>query len=187
MAVKNEYRDWLKQDLGDLIDALELPDLNKRFLRSRWLDQVLWMEGRADHARNRYYLLRLTTIILGLIIPVLVGLNIEGQPALLLRYAIVVMGLLVAVSGALEEFFRYGERWRHYRHTVEWLKIEGWRFFQLSDPYGEFKNHASAYVKFADRVEEIIRRDVSVYISEIVRAKEGMEAKKDSQQGQATI
>jgi hypothetical protein len=175
---KNAYREWLKQDLGALIDALDLPDLNKRFLRSRWLDQVLWMEGRADHARTRYYLSRLTAIILGLIIPVLVGLNIEGESALLLRYAIVVMGLLVAVSAALEEFFRYGERWRHYRHTVEWLKIEGWRFFQLSDPYRN-QTHAEAYPVFADRIEDIIRRDVNVYVSEIVRPKQENQKKDD--------
>ena len=46
MARTNAYREWLKQDLGALIDALELPDLNKRFLRSRWLEKqrrVRWV------------------------------------------------------------------------------------------------------------------------------------------------
>ena len=92
---------------------------------------------------------------------------------------IVILGLLVAVSGALEEFFRYGERWRHYRQTVEWLKIEGWRFFQLSDPYRKFTTHAEAYSDFAGRVEDVIRRDVNVYVSEIVRTKEEKEDKSD--------
>ena len=178
---KNAYREFLKQDLGGLIDALELTDLQKRFLRSRWLDQVLWMEGRADHARNRYYLFRLTTIILGVIIPVLVGLNIEGPIGAILRYGIVVLGLLVAITASLEEFFRYGERWRHYRQTVEWLKIEGWRFFQLSDPYRKYKTHPEAYPIFADRVEDLLRQDVNVYVSEIVRSKEGKEADKEEE------
>jgi hypothetical protein len=168
---KNAYREFLKQDLGGLIDALDLTDLQKHFLHSRWLDQVLWMEGRADSARTRYYVFRLTAIILGVVIPVLVGLNIQGTPGEILRYGIVVLGLLVAVSGALEEFFRYGERWRHYRQTVEWLKIEGWRFFQLSDPYRKYKTQAEAYPIFADRIEDLIRQDVNVYVSEIVRSK----------------
>lgn len=183
MAPKSAYSDWLKQDLGGLIDALDLTDIQKHFIRSRWLDQVLWMEGRADHARTRYYVFRLTAIILGVIIPVLVGLNIEGPMAVVLRYIIIVFGLLVAISAALEEFFRYGERWRHYRQTVEWLKIEGWRFFQLSDPYSKYKTHTNAYTNFADRVEDIIRRDVNVYISEIVREKEGKEQDKGSASG----
>jgi hypothetical protein len=183
MARKNEYREWLKQDLGGLIDQIkELDDLQKHFLRSRWLDQVLWMEGRADHARNRYYLFRLTTIILGVIIPVLVGLNIEGPIGAILRYGIVVLGLLVAITASLEEFFRYGERWRHYRQNVEWLKIEGWRFFQLSDPYRKLKTHAEAYPVFTDRIEDIIRRDVNVYVSEIVRSKEEKEEEKGGAQ-----
>ena len=180
MADKNAYREFLKQDLGGLIDALALSDLQKHSLRSRWLDQVLWMEGRADHARNRYYLFRLTTIILGVIIPVLVGLNIEGPIGAILRYGIVVLGLLVAITASLEEFFRYGERWRHYRQTVEWLKIEGWRFFQLSDPYRKNEAHAKAYPVFADRIEDILRRDVNVYISEIVRPRE---EKEEDQEG----
>ena len=180
MTSNSVYRNWLKQDLGGLIDALDLTDLQKHFIRSRWLDQVLWMEGRADQARTWYYIFRLTTIILGVIIPVLVGLNIVGQMGTVLRYVIVVIGLLVAISAALEEFFRYGERWRHFRQTVEWLKIEGWRFFQLSDPYLKYKTHTDAYIDFADRVEDIIRRDVNVYISELVRTKEGKEQDKAS-------
>src|SRR5512146_1694050 len=152
MAAKNAYREWLKQDLGSIIDALDLSDLEKHFIRSRWLDQVMWMESKADAARTWHYVFLLAVIIL-----VLVGLNIEGMPGLILRYIIVVVGLLVAISAALEEFFHYGERWRHYRQTVEWLKIEGWRFFELSDPYREYKTHANAYTHFGDRVEDIIR------------------------------
>ena len=178
---KNAYREFLKQDLGSLIEALtDLSDLQRHFLRSRWLDQVLWMEGRADSARTWYYVLRLTAIILGVLIPVLVGLNIEGGLGTALRYGIVVLGLLVAISAAVEEFFRYGERWRHYRQTVEWLKIEGWRFFQLSDPYRKHEAHAKAYPVFADRIEDILRRDVNVYISEIVRPRE---EKEEDQEG----
>ena len=41
MAEQNDYRKWLKKDLGTLIEALDLPDLQKHFLQSRWLDQVL--------------------------------------------------------------------------------------------------------------------------------------------------
>jgi hypothetical protein len=184
MARKNAYREFLKQDLGGLIDALELTDLQKRFLRSRWLDQVLWMEGRADGARTKYYVFRLTAIMLGVVIPVLVGLNIEGSIGVMLRYVIVVLGLLVAISAALEEFFRYGERWRHYRQTVEWLKIEGWRFFQLSDPYRRYKTHAEAYPSFANRTEDLIRQDVNVYVSEIVRSKEEKEEKEGKTEAQ---
>ncbi len=63
MPTESSYREYLKQDLDELIDRLDLDDLKKRFMRSRWLDQVLWMEGRADRTREWYYRLRLATII----------------------------------------------------------------------------------------------------------------------------
>ena len=31
-------------------------------MKSRWLSQMLWLENRAQQNRNRYYLLRLSTI-----------------------------------------------------------------------------------------------------------------------------
>lgn len=168
------YLEWLRSDLGELIDALRLTDLRKRMLKSRWLDQVVWIEARANRARNWYYGLRLTAIIGGILIPICVTVS---QVSSLKRGAWVATGLgtLVAIASAVEEFFHYGERWRNYRNTVELLKIEGWQFFQLSGPYNRRKSHTHAYEKFAARVEEIIHRDVQIYISEVVGEREAQQ------------
>jgi hypothetical protein len=180
MPRQNAYHQWLKKDLGTLIDALELSDLQKHFLRSRWLDQVIWMEGRADNARNWHYRLRLTVIIGGVIIPALVSLNtpalmelnLGGGIAQLVGCITFGLSLMVALSAAVEQFFNYGERWRHYRRMVETLKIEGWQFFQLSGPYHRYKSHREAYPVFAARTEETNQHDVESYITNIVREKE---------------
>lgn len=173
MAEQQSYQDWLKQEFGALIDGLEITELQKRFMRSRWLDQVLWMEGKANKARDRYYFLRLTAIIGGVIVPALVSLNVQGQAAAWARWGVFVISLLVAISVAVEEFFRYGDRWRHYRRTVESLKTEGWRFFQLTGSYKRDQTHAAAFNDFAAVVEEINQQDVQTYISQIVVAKQG--------------
>ena len=172
MAKQNPYRAWLKEDLGGLIEALDLNGLQKHFLRSRWLDQVLWMEGRAEHARDWYYRLRLTTIIGGVIIPALVSLNFGGGTVAIVGWVAFFVSLLVATSAAVEEFFHYGERWRHYRQTVEALKNEGWQFLQLSGPYRRHESHAQAYRAFAARVEDISRLDVEPYITNVAREKQ---------------
>lgn len=164
MAEKNSYEQFLKQELGSLIDAIDLSDLQKRFLHSRWLDQVLWMESSANRARDWYYRLRLATIIGGVLIPAFVSFN---PP--IFRYLSIILGLVVAISAAVEEFFHFGERWRHYRRTVELLKIEGWKFFQLTGSYARYKSHAEAYPVFATRAEEIIQSDVEAYITEVVK------------------
>ena len=76
----------------------------------------------------------------------------------------------MALSAAVEEFFHYGERWRHYRHTVEALKSEGWQFFQFSGPYADM-THVRAYPAFAARVEELSREEVETYITQVFKEK----------------
>ena len=80
--------------------------------------------------------------------------------------------LFRALPAAIEGFFRYGERWRHYRSIVERLKIEGWQFFQLSGQYRRQGTHAAAYPAFAARIEDILQSDVQQYITQIVRERE---------------
>ncbi len=168
----SSYRDSLRQDLGSLIDSLELDDIQRQFLRSRWLDQVLWMEGRADQARRCYYALRLVAAIGGVVVPTLVSLSASGTTGSVLRGVTIGLSLAVAASLALEELMRFGERFRHYRRTVELLKSEGWQFLQLTGPYRRRSTHHDAYPSFAGRVEGIIQPSVEVYITDVVAEKE---------------
>ena len=193
MAVKNSYIEKLKQDLGLLIDKCELDDVQKHFLHSRWLDQVAWMESKASSDQRRYYLLRMATIIGGIIVPAFVSLNVgNATTSSVIRWTVFVISLLVAISGAMEGFFRYGDRWRHYRQSVEALKTEGWQFIQQVGGYpkDQFANHAAAYSKFAGRVEDLLQREVGVYVTEVVvpkKAKEqGVEDGATSQQASST-
>ena len=157
------YDDRLKQEFGTIIDSLDIDDRQKQFLRARWLDQVVWMEGKAKSTQTYYYLLRLITIIVGVLVPVLIGLDV---PACITAP----LAVSVAMSAAVEEFFHYGERWRHYRNTVELLKSEGWNFFQRIGQYRDFPSDAEACQAFVTQVEQIIRLDVEKYITEVVRA-----------------
>ena len=167
-AAAQSYEDWLKQDLGSVIDSLSLEEVQRHFLRSRWLDQVLWMEGRAGHARRRYYALRLTAALGGVVVPTLVSLNPDGDAGTVVRGLSIALSLLVALAVAVEELMRFGERFRHYRSAVEQLKSEGWQFFQLTGPYRRHDTHQSAYRSFAARVEGIIQPSVEVYVTEVL-------------------
>nr|WP_277882016.1 DUF4231 domain-containing protein [Leptolyngbya sp. FACHB-541] len=158
-------------------------------MRSRWLDQILWMEGRAGRARDLYYRLRLTTIVGGVIIPALISLSSvsagilnlgnseanETNSAIYIRDAIswsaFVLSQVVAISAATEQFFNYGDRWRNYRRSVESLKTQGWQFFELSGPYLPYKTHEEAFNIFASQVEQIIQQDVEIYATQITQPK----------------
>jgi len=169
MANKDSYTEFLKEDFKDLFEHLELTDIQRKFLQSRWLDQVLWMEKKANLCRDRHYRLRLTAIILGVIVPILIGINVGNNTRLRNAKEALAISLsaIVAVSAAVEEFFHYGERWYHYRRTVESLKTYGWQFSQLSGRYAVFPNHKEAFRDFSNQIEEIIQRDVEVYVTQV--------------------
>ena len=169
------YNEQFKHEMKSLIEQIELSDLQRQFMKSRWMSQMLWLEGRAQQNRNRYYFLRLITIIGGVIVPALVSLNINGNNVKeVVGWVAFALSQAVAISAAVEEFFHYGERYRHYRNTAELMKIEGWQFFQLSGPYINAKSHSDVYSQFAERVESIMQRDVEGYISEVVQDKQQM-------------
>ncbi|HEY9651625.1 MAG TPA: DUF4231 domain-containing protein [Coleofasciculaceae cyanobacterium] len=168
MAKKDDYRKYLKQTFCGLIDRLDLSDLRKDFLKNRWLDQLMWLEGRATKERNRHHTLRLITIIGGVIIPALVGSG-KGSDRWqdVLGWSAFGLSQAVAVCAAVEEFFAPGEKYRNYRNTAETLKIEGWEFFQLTGAYRQFADHTDAYTAFAQRVEQYIKQDVQGFISQL--------------------
>jgi len=181
---KDDYREGLKQEFTNLFETLDLKDTQKHYLRSRWLDQVLWMEGRAGKARDFHYRLRLTTIIGGVLIPALVSLNFMDANNERLKQFLGVstfaLSQIVAVSAATEQFFNYGERWRHYRRGVESLKTQGWQFFELGGPYQTYKTHDEAFHIFAGQVEAILQQDVEVYATQVTQPKKDSEPKENS-------
>jgi hypothetical protein len=144
---------------------------HETYLRYRWLDQIKWMEKRANASRNYHYALRSTTIVAGVIVPALVGFERNVSAGSLTRDIAIVLSVLVAMSAAIEEFFHFGERWRHYRQTAERLKAEGWYFTQSTGPYGRKKSTAAKRIDpfklFVLRVENIIRWDVEEYMRSI--------------------
>ena len=97
MAKQSSYRDWLETEFSELIDGLDVDAQRKRYLKSRWLDQIVWTEGQAARARRRYHALRLITVIGALVVPALVTLD-PADDALsdAVRIATWVVSLIVA-------------------------------------------------------------------------------------------
>jgi predicted chitinase len=174
MAKKKTYSDYLREELGGLVEQLQLPDLYKQSLKRRWLDQVIWADKKADQCRRWHYRLRLTTIIGGVILPALVGLNLQlAKDNAFFRdwfpYVPFTLSQVIAVSAALEEFYRNGDRWRDYRKMSENLKTEGWQYLQLSGSYDNLLSHMDGYAMFASRVESVIKDDVQNYIAALAQ------------------
>ena len=159
----------LERDLGKLIDSLDLPARQEQYLRGRWLDQVVWMSRAAGKARQRYYGLRLVTVLGAVVIPGLVSLNLTGNAESAVNWLTFSVSLLVAASAAVEAFFHFGARWRHYRGTVERLKSEGWTYAELSGPYNRRgAAHENTFQEFVSRVEQTLGQESQAYIEGVV-------------------
>lgn len=184
-----------------LIESPELSGLNtlqKEFLYSRWLAQVKWFGNKAKQTQKSFYQIRKTMIICSVLAPFLISLGsadriglsiasnaqaVEVQPTgnqlitveNLAFYPGLVLSQLVAVLAALEQFYKFGDRWRQYRRTAEILKSCGWQFFQLGGayaPYAKSGGHQEAFPLFAAQVEDIIQSDVDGFISQIAVQKQ---------------
>jgi hypothetical protein len=168
------YRAWLSEDLGALIESkdLSLSNLQKGYVRSRWLQQVLRLDYELQRALGKYQILRLLTALGCLVILMLVSVGFDearlGAWATSVRYLSILLTLVVAGSVVVEHLFNYGQRWRDTEHHLERLQTEGWRFLQLSGHYRHYENHAAAFAAFVNQVEELSQHEVEVYSSRVL-------------------
>ncbi|HEV2879701.1 MAG TPA: DUF4231 domain-containing protein [Pyrinomonadaceae bacterium] len=168
------YRAWLSEDLGALIESkdLSLSNLQKGYVRSRWLQQVLRLDYELQRALKKYQVLRLATALGCLVILMLVSVGFDearlGAWATTVRYLTILLTLLVSGSVVIEHLFNYGQRWRDTEHNLERLQTEGWRFLQLSGHYRHYENHAAAFSAFVNQVEELSQHEIEVYSSRVL-------------------
>ncbi|BAS55790.1 MULTISPECIES: DUF4231 domain-containing protein [Leptolyngbya] len=165
---KVDYNNKLQSDFEGMIERLDLEQSGKDYLKLRWLEQVLWMEGKSNKMRDRHQSGRKWTIVLSAILPIIVLLNFNEDKIFErgIKVATVAISSAIAIGTALEEFHQYGKRWYSYRRASELLKTQGWQFFQLSGAYRTYENHRQALPIFSEQVESIIQRDVEVYVTE---------------------
>jgi hypothetical protein len=152
-------------ELVDMLDDLTPPQ--KQLLKARWVDQLEWMGRAANRAQRRYYRLRIVMVIGAVVVPALVGLNVRGGIANALLWVTFALGLVLGCATAIDQFFDFGERWRHYRRTSERLKAEGWLFLELAGDYEGAPNHGAVFARFAKRVEDLLREDVDSFIAQV--------------------
>lgn len=164
-------------ELKDIIGKLDLEPQQKEFVKARWLKYALWWDKRSNDSKKPYQRLRATAAIAGVITAALVGANL-GSAELSLWFRLLTLGtsLLVTACLALEEVYHYGDIWREKRDACERIKVEGFRFFQLTGRYSESAahkappackqpwSHRDVFGDFADRVEGIIESEIGSYI-----------------------
>ena len=161
---KDAYLLHLERSCHEVIEGLHVHEIQKKFLRDRWLDGLLSFEKRSTYNQKRHSALRLMTIVGGVIVPSLVSLDVrKSSVAEMIAWTTFAVSLIVAVAAALESFFGYGERSTTFRRTAEALKAHGWQFFQLVGHYAGASDHLAAFPRFAAQVEALFQHDVQTF------------------------
>ncbi len=155
-AIVNNAR--LREDLSTIIESKELglSNLQKGYLRSRWMEEMLQLSRRHNRALRGFYALRLATVLGCLLILMLVSVSFqEGVWDTSIRWLTIFFSLFVSACVVIEHLFNFSESYLRHERTAERLKGEGWRFLQLSGSYQIYTSHSEAFPVFANKVESL--------------------------------
>lgn len=166
MHVTSHHRD--EQLLAEAIAQASLDDQARGYLTRRYLEYLRWLEDGSASNLIRYYGLRIPAIVLSALVPALVALNLGTVG----RTVTVVLGVIVAAATAVEHFLTSGQRWRHYRGSVELMKSEGWLYLQRAGPYTRYETLEAAFPVFVERVETLMRDEVREYVTTTLAEKQ---------------
>ena len=123
------------------------------YIKERLEDQITWYSNSSTINKRYYMSFKVTEIILAAIIPFLSGM-IDDFP--FLKYVIGIIGISIAILGALQIINKYQEKWISYRTTSETLKHEKFLYTTQS---GLYKKNENAFSDFVVRVESLISKE----------------------------
>lgn len=158
--------------LESLLEQLELKEIQKQYLRSRWFEKLVDANRQAKNTRRWYMRLHMITLIGGILLPGVIGMQVVGTENKQLQQGIAIAALVVAkvvaITAAAEHFLRYGDRWQDYQRNADSLDAEGWQFMQLAGNYQTYQTHDQAYTAFVSNIEQLIKGEnlVSVEINQ---------------------
>jgi hypothetical protein len=159
--LESRHRD--ERMLEEAVNEINPAEPVRSYFTRRYLEYVDWLEDGSSTNLRFYYALRIPAIVLAALVPALVALNLGTVG----RTITVFLGVVVAATTATEHFLSSGQRWRHYRGSVELMKSEGWLYLQLAGSYEEYSTLEAAFPVFVGRVEELMRGEVSEYVTTI--------------------
>jgi hypothetical protein len=160
--VKSTHRD--EKMLAEAITKAAPGKQITNYFTLRFLEYLRWLEDGSAKNLILYYALRIPAIVLAALVPALVALDLGATG----RIITVILGVVVAASTAVEHFLASGHGWRHYRGSVELMKSEGWLYVELAGPYAKSGSLEAAFPLFVERVEALMRNEVTQYVTTIV-------------------
>jgi hypothetical protein len=144
-----------------------------KYIEERIDDQCRYYDVAAGRYKTRHFTMRRTAVVGAAIVPILTSLplNFLGDyrniPATL-------VSLLVTIVVALETVNRFGDQWKNFRSTYEFLKAEKFHFQTGDGTYRNMDGDA-AFSLLVERCESRIAMENSATLSIIASASNASE------------
>jgi hypothetical protein len=151
-----------------LTEVVKLGEHQLPYWQERWVKEVIEMQRRLQSNKHRYYTLRTIGLAAGVIVPALVGSNLSGAGNMAVRLTTLILSIVAAISIALSELLRAGERWRINRKYLAIIYGEGVQFATLTGAYDANESHNSAIPHFSVIVEQLIQAYEAEYQQEVL-------------------
>jgi Protein of unknown function (DUF4231) len=135
----------------------------EKYITDRIDDQCGYYDASAKKYKVRHFAMRRTAVIGAALVPILVHLKFDilgiyhTAPATL-------VSLLVTIIVALETVDRYGDQWKNFRSTYEFLKSEKFHF-QTGEGVYRGMNANDAFILLVERCESRIAMENSATLS----------------------
>jgi Protein of unknown function (DUF4231) len=144
-----------------------LNELQQTFIRDHWLDEITRAQRRRTRNRAWFQFLRFVAVGGALALPALVSLNI-GASRTGIQWATFAVSIVVTLSTAGLQVFRFGTEWGIDEQYTNALETEGWAYFQKAGKYLNIGYPAEAYQKFFAELENLYRLRNEKQVAEII-------------------
>ncbi|UCD81394.1 MAG: DUF4231 domain-containing protein [Desulfobacterales bacterium] len=132
------------------------------YFNKRYLDQIGYYEAKSGENQLIYRYLQWALIILAALTPALIELDLNTLFGKGFSHIATLTSVTVAILTAALKTFKYQENWINYRTTCEALKKERYLY---EAGLGDYQNSADRQAQFIDRVEALISRENTLWLS----------------------
>jgi hypothetical protein len=139
------------------------------FVRNNWLEEVSRSRRRRNRNRAWFQYLRFVAVGGALALPALASLNL-GSSTSGVRWATFIVSIIVTLSTAGLQVFRFGTEWGIDEEYASALETEGWAYFQKAGRYRNMDYPVGAYHEFFAAVQNLHRLRDQKQVAEIIAA-----------------
>lgn len=129
----------------------------EKYLTDRYRPQIEWYDTKSARNKTFYYIIQWSVIAVSAVIPVLISsLPVES------KWITILLSIILAIGTAGLKTFKFQENWINYRTIAESLKKE---FSYLQAGIGDYQNSDNKSSLFVERVESLISRENTLWIT----------------------